>query len=290
MTTRDEIHRSVTEAEDIEEIHEPEIPLGEVLRSLISHPLQIITRWNWKSALIGACLRASFYFTVYQAAKENMRAALTAATVELGFRFFSSGVSGSLVQSFRHATPPWLATSIVTISLPMFSLSVEYITHKVQETYFQGVLPASQNNARQYALAFSILFSAVSAMFNLLAMRHGVLLVGAGKETRSLWSDLKKIPALVLEFVTYLPFTIIRFLGDRKFAQAAAVLLGFGLSIGSVLGIFRGKWSWAWVSGLGAFGGLLVWTAIVALGIKLLNIRNNDLPDGSIESTHAAAE
>ncbi len=273
MTRSEDIHRSVTEAGDIEEVHEREIPVGEVLRSLGSHPLQIITRWNWKAALIGACLRASFYFTVYQAARENLKAALTAAGVELAFRFFTSGVSGSLVQTFRRATPPWVATVIVTITLPLFSHAVEYLTHWVQEVYFAGVLPSAENNARQYAFAFSVLFSAFSAMFNLFMMRHGVLLVGAGHETKSLWSDFKKIPSLVLEFTTYLPLLIIRFVGLQKFAHAAGILFLFGASIGSVLGLFRGKWSWVWTSGLIAFATLLTWTVIVALGIKILNPR-----------------
>lgn len=272
MTRSEDIHRSITEADDLEDIHEREIPLGEVFRSLLSHPLQVITRWNWKAALLGAILRASFYFTVYQAAKENMRAALTAAVVELGFRFFTSGVSGSLVQSFRRATPAWLATLIVTISLPIFSHSIEYVTHYVQEVYFVGILPASQNNGRQWAFAFSVLFSALSAMFNLFAMRHGVLLVGAGKETKTLWSDIKIIPALVLEFLTYLPILIIRLIGDAKFAHAVGLLLAFGLIVGSLLGIFRGKWSWAWTTSIGAFVTLLVWTVIVAIGMRILNI------------------
>lgn len=270
MTRSEDIHQSVTQADDIEQVHESEIPLSEVLRSLVSHPLQIITRWNWKAAFLGAILRASFYFTVYQAARENMRAALTAAGVELAFRFFTSGASGAIVQSFRHAAPAWLATMVVTISLPIFSHSVEYITHWVQEVYFHGVLPGSQNNGRQWAFAFSVLFSAMSAMFNLFAMRHGVLLVGAGKETKSLWSDFKKIPLLVWEFVVYLPLLIIRFTGEQKFAQAAGILFLFAFCVGSILGIFRGKWSWAWTTSIGAFVTLLVWTIIVAIGLKVL--------------------
>lgn len=273
MTRSEDIHKSITEADDLEEIHEREIPLAEVLRSLGTHPLQVLTRWNWKSAFLGAILRASFYFTVYQAARENMKAALAAAAVELSFRFFTSGVSGALVQSFRRATPAWLATLIVTISLPVFSHSVEYATHYVQEVYFAGVLPASENNARQYAFALSVLFSAFSAMFNLFAMRHGVLLVGAGKETKSLWSDFRKIPALVFEFVTYLPLLIIRFIGEQKFAHAAGILFAFALSVGSILGIFRGKWSWGWTTGIGAFITLLVWTIIVAIGSKVLSYK-----------------
>lgn len=290
MTRTEDIHQSVTQADDIEQVHEHEIPLGEVLRSLVSHPLQIITRWNWKAALLGAVLRASFYFTVYKAAQENMRAALTAAGVELAFRFFTSGVSGSLVQSFRHATPTWAATLLVTVTLPIFSHSVEYVTHYVQEVWFKGVLPGSENNGRQWAFAFSVLFSALSAMFNLFAMRHGVLLVGAGEETRSLWSDFKKIPALVLEFLTYLPLLIIRFVGEQKFAQAAGVLFSFAVILGSVLGIFRGKLSWAWGASVGAFFTLLIWTAIVALGLRVLKIKTEQSPADPIEPSNAAAE
>lgn len=276
MTAFEEIHRSVTDADDIEQVHDVEIPLGEVLRSLVSHPLQIITRWNWKSALIGAVLRASFYFTVYQAAKENMRAALTAAAVELAFRFFTSGASGSIVQSFRHAAPAWLATLFVTVTLPIISHAVEYATHYVQEVYFHGILPGSQNNGRQWAFAFSVLFSALSAMFNLFVMRHGVLLVGAGQETKSLWADFKKIPFLVWEFLTYLPLLIIRLAGEQKLAQAAGIMCLFAVSIGSVLGLFRGKWSWAWTATIGAFVTLFVWTLVVAVGSKILRQRERN--------------
>lgn len=290
MTRSEDIHRSVTEADDIEQIHEQEIPIGEVFRSLVSHPLQIITRWNWKAALIGAVLRASFYFTVYKAARENLKAALTAAAVELAFRFFTSGISGSLVQSFRHATPAWLATIVVTITLPIFSHSVEYITHYVQEVWFAGVLPGSENNGRQWAFAFSVLFSALSAMFNLFAMRHGVLLVGAGKEQKSLWSDFRKIPALILEFLIYLPRLIIRFCLEQKFAQAAGVLFTFAIVLGSVLGTFRGKWSWAWTSTIAAFVTLSVWTVIVAIGMRLLNYSPLEAGPEPTRSSDAAAE
>lgn len=274
MTTLDEIHRSVTEADDLEDIGEPEIPLAEVLRSLFSHPLQIITRWNWKAAVLGAILRASFYFTVYKASKENWSATLTAVAVEFAFRFFTSGISGAIVQSFRRATPEWLATLIVTISLPIFSHSVEYATHYMQETYFRNVFAASENNARQYAFALSVLFSAFSAMFNLFAMRHGVLLVGAGNETKTLWGDFRKIPALVFEFVTYLPILILRYISESRIVYAFGVFLAFGLSIGGILGVFRGKWAWAWTTALGSWAILFVWTLIVAVGMRIL--RAND--------------
>ena len=268
MTRSEDIHKSITEADDLEEIHQ-EIPLSEVLRSLFEHPAQVITRWNWKSALLGAMLRASFYFTVYKASRESWIVTLTAVLVELSFRFFTSGISGALVQSFRRATPAWLATLVVSISLPIFSHTVEFATHYVQETYFNTIFAASANNARQKAFAISVLFSAISAVFNLFVMRHGVLLVGAGNETNSLWGDLKKIPFLIFEFVTYLPILIIRCISERKLPYAFGIFAGFGLIIGSILGGFRGKWSWAVSTALGAWAIMFVWTIIVAIGLRI---------------------
>lgn len=272
MTSSEDVHRSITEADDLEEIHEQEIPLGEVLRSLVRHPAQIVTRWNWKSAFLGALLRASFYFTVYKASRESWLVTMTAVLVELAFRFFTSGISGAIVQSFRRASPAWLATLVVSISLPIFSHTVEFFTHYMQETYFNTIFPASENNARQRAFAISVLFSAISAVFNLFMMRHGVLLVGAGKETRSLFDDFRKIPFLIAEFVTFLPILMIENIRNRKFLNALGIFVSFGLVIGGILGGFRGKWSWAWTTALGAWAILFVWTIIVAIGVRIFNI------------------
>ena len=270
MTNVDEIHRSIAEADDLEEVEEKEISIGDVFRSLGQHPWQILARWNWKSASLGAILRASFYFTVYKASKESWLVTFTAVLLELAFRFLTSGISGSLVQSFRRATPIWLATLIVTISLPIFSHSVEFITHYSQERFFSNVFPASENNARQKAFAISVLFSVLSALFNLFVMRHGVLLVGAGEETKSFWSDMKRIPFLIAEFVTYLPIKMLGFMNKGKIVPAFGIFSAFGLVVGALLGTFRGEWVWAWKPALGAWAILFVWTMIVAVGLRFM--------------------
>jgi hypothetical protein len=273
MINSDVIHRSVADADDLEEIREEQISVGDVFRSLAQHPAQIILRWNWKSALIGALLRATFYFTVYKASKENWIVTFTAVLVELSFRFFTSGISGALVQSFRRASPTWLATTIVTISLPIFSHSVEYFTHYAQEKFFSNVFAASENNARQKAFAVSVLISVLSAMFNLFIMKHGVLLVGAGRETKSLGSDLKRIPLLIVEFVAFLPSKIIHFISSGSILSALGIFSAFGLAVGTLLGVVRGKWSWAWTTALGAWAILLVMTLIVAISMRIMQPR-----------------
>ena len=273
MTNTEDIHISTIEADDLEAVHGAAISVGDAIGSLMRHPLQMITRWNWKAALVGALIRAGFYLTVYKAFRENWIVTLTAVVVELAFRFFTSGISGSIIQSFRRAQPEWLATLIVSITLPIFGHLVEYVTHYTQENYFQNVFAASENNSRQKAFAISVLISILSSVFNLFAMRDGVLLVGAGDETKSLWEDAKRIPALVFEFTAYLPLRMIEFLKSGKFLSALGVFVSFGVMIGLIMGVFRGKWSWAWTTALGAWAIMFVWTIIIAVGLKIQNSR-----------------
>ncbi len=258
MHLSDEIHHSIADADDMEEVWDPRISVADVFKNLILHPAQIITRWNWKSASLGAVLRASFYFTVYQASRESWLVTLTAVLVELTFRFLTTGMSGAVVQSFRKAQPVWAANLILSIMLPAFSHTVEFVTHYAQERYFFDIFAASENSvARQRAFAISVLFSVISALFNLFAMKHGVLLVGAGEETKSFIDDIKKMPRMVGEFTAFLPVLIAKYLETRMLLKALAAFAAFGIGVGSILGIFRGKWEWAYRSAAGAWAVLL---------------------------------
>src|SRR6187399_772502 len=214
----EEIHHSIADAGDMEEVWDEQVEVTDVIRNLLAHPGQIISRWNWKTAMLGAVVRASFYLAVYQASRETWIVTLTAVLVEMIFRFFTTGAAGAVVQSFRRATPVWLANVIVSISLPAFSHTVEYVTHYAQERYLYDIFAASENSvARQRTFAISVLFSVISALFNLFAMKHGVLLVGAGKETKSFFSDIKRIPLMVGEFIGYLPVMIVGLFENGKF-------------------------------------------------------------------------
>lgn len=274
INSSEEIHLSVIdEAEDIEEIREETITVGDVFRNLLQHPAQVVTRWNWKAALLGALFRASFYFTIYTTSKESWLVTLSAVALELAFRFFTGGISGALVQSFRKATPAWLATTIITISLPLSSHLIEFITHYSQENFFSDVFAASQNKAREKAFAISVLISALSAIFNIFIMQRGVLLVGAGKETKTLWGDVKRIPYLILEFISILPLKIVTSMQERKLLSAFGMFAGFGLAVGAILGAARGKWSWAWTTALGAWATLFVALLVTSVLLRYFQTR-----------------
>ncbi len=277
MPLSDEIHHSIADAEDIEEVWDPTITVGDVFRNLVRHPAQIITRWNWKSASLGALLRASFYFTVYQASRESWLVTLTAVLVELTFRFLTTGMSGAVVQSFRKAQPVWLANLIVSIMLPAFSHTVEFVTHYAQERYFFDIFASSQNSvARQRAFAISVLFSVISALFNLFAMKHGVLLVGAGIETRSFKDDIKRMPRMVGEFTAFLPVLISKYVENGKFIKALATLTAFGIGVGTILGTFRGRWEWAYRSAAGAWV-ILLFAVILTFSVRYVLLRKGKM-------------
>ena len=257
MINTNEIHLSVADADDLEEVHNEPISIGDVFSSIFSHPFQIVKRWNWKVALIGSSVRAFIYLVTYKATNSWV-VTLAAVFVELGFRFFTSGFFGALTQSFRRANPAWLASLTVTIVFPLVSHIVEYFTHFAQEKWFSDVLPVSGNEvSRLQSFAISVLFSVLSALFNMYMMRHGVLLVGAGEETKSFKDDLKSIPQLVVDFTIYLPNQIVRFAREGKILWAIGLFLSFGLAVGTILGTCRGKWNWFINTALFAWGLLL---------------------------------
>ena len=277
MPISEEIHHSIADADDMEEVWEERIYVSDVFRNLIRHPFQLVSRWNWKAAFLGAIVRASFYYTIYQASRENWLVTLTAVGVELVFRFITTGLAGAVVQSFRRATPFWQANIIVSILLPAFSHTIEFLTHYAQERYFFDIFASSQDGlARRRAFAISVLFSVISVLFNLFAMRHGVLLVGASGETPSLKDDLKRMPRMIGEFTAYLPVLISKYLESGKLLNAFLTVLAFGLAVGSILGTFRGVWNWAYRSAIGAWVFLMV-SVLITWSIRLILRRNGKM-------------
>jgi hypothetical protein len=270
MAVTDEIHHSIADADDMEEVWDKRIEVVDVFRNLLRHPAQLVTRWNWKAASLGAILRASFYYTVYQASRESWLVTLTAVSVELVFRFITTGLAGAVVQSFRRAKPFWLANVIMSILLPAFSHSVEFLTHYAQERYFFDIFAASQDGvARQRAFAISVLFSVISVLFNLFAMRHGVLLVGAGDETKTLGDDIKRMPRMVGEFTAFLPVMIAKYVESGKWINALITFVSFGIAVGAILGAARQKWLWAWTTTLGAWA-FLLFAVVLTWSVRLI--------------------
>jgi len=276
--TPDEIHQSIADADDIEEVHDLTITVGDVFASVFRHPLQLITRWNWKAVLLAVIVRASIYLVTYSIRHEAWIVILTAMVFEAISRFLTTGVAGALVQSFRKAQPLWLANLIVSVLLPAFSHTVEYLTHYTQETYFSDMFAASQNSGRQNTFPISVLFSVVSVLFNLFAMRNGALLVGAGEETQTLRKDFAQIPSLIFHFVGALPNMICRYIERGKILNALGAIAAFGLVVGTILGTTRGKFNWGYNSAIGAWTILIVCTIMCLIVRKMLGLNGRNQP------------
>ena len=168
----------------------------DVFRELLRHPFTtMVLRWNWKAAVLSALLRAPIFFTAYAFKKEGITVAIGAMIAQMLCRIVFGGVNGSIIQSFSKVEPAWHAVLTVPIILATFSHLVEFVVQTIYDEY-TGV------QGKGKAIAVSILISAISAIFNLFAMRRGALLVKDESE-QPLWRDLKRMPWLAFEFISF---------------------------------------------------------------------------------------
>ena len=165
--------------------------VGAVLRDLGRRPRHyLVTRWNWKSAVMSAVIRGVLFFAA--TVRSGLDAATAAFAVEFAFRAVTSGVLASVTQAFRRATPRWAATLVVAAGLPLVAHALEYLVHEVGGTAQLG-----------RAMAASVAFTFLSAAFTLYVMRRGALIVG-DDDRRPLRQDLAAMPRLVAGFTAAL--------------------------------------------------------------------------------------
>jgi hypothetical protein len=159
----------------------------DVFRELRANPGRLLLRqWNWKSAAFSSTIRAAIFFAANLAA--GWHAAAGAMLAEFVYRSLTAGFYGALTQAFRRAEPAWAAGTVVMILLPLVSHSIELTVHLLRGT--PKILTS---------LLASVLFTGISTLFNLYAMRRGALLVGA--DAGSVGADLRRMPRLIGGFV-----------------------------------------------------------------------------------------
>lgn len=161
-----------------------------VLRRLASHPTrELVLRWNWKSALTSALIRAAIYFSTNL--KSGQAEALGAMQTEFLWRFAVAGFLGSIIQSLRRAEPAWQATLITSAGLPILNHIIEFTVHSLRGTI----------NLKTSFLT-SVAFTVIAMLFNTYAMRRGAMITGV--DSRPLWRDLLDMPRLIAGFVLWL--------------------------------------------------------------------------------------
>jgi hypothetical protein len=160
-----------------------------VLRRIVLNPWEeIVLRWNWKSSVTSALIRAAIYFATNLTS--GKAAAFDAMQVEFLWRFAIAGFIGSIIQSLRRAEPVWQATLITSVALPALNHLIEFTVHTLNGT------PKLKTS-----FIVSVCFTMVAMLFNTYAMRRGAMIIG--REGRPLWRDLLDMPRLIAGFVLW---------------------------------------------------------------------------------------
>jgi hypothetical protein len=177
------------------------VGVGEVLRRFVFAPRKyLLGRWNWKSAVLSSWFRAAIFFFVNLTA--GWPAAVAAMSSELVFRGITAGFYGAISEGFAEAEPPWAAALCVMGAVPVVNHSLEFGVHWLRGT--PKLLPS---------IAASVVFTMLSTLFNLYAMRRGALIVGTGRG--SLLEDLRRSPALLWNFLLCGPRWLMRETAER---------------------------------------------------------------------------
>jgi hypothetical protein len=169
---------------------------GAVVHDILQHPFHFLVRhWNWKSAVTSTVFRGLIFYTTNLSSGTS--AALGALETDAVYRLLTAGFYGAIIQAFRKAEPAWRATIAAALVLPAVNHLSEFFVHWLGGTPHVAL-----------GVSVSVLFTILSTVFNLFAMRRGVLVVGHG--SKSLWNDFTQMPAIVAAFVACGPIALWR--------------------------------------------------------------------------------
>lgn len=247
----------------------PAIPqkdtLSEAWANLLRNPSLFIRYWNYKGAIMSGLLRAPIFLITYLLGKESIKIAISAALVQFTFRFLFAGVGGALIQGFRRVEPAWKALLTILMVVPLISHLFEFFV-QVGFAYVTGT-----NDHTDEAIVRSICVSIISALFTLFIMRRNVLIVGDA-ESKSLFSDIARLPALIFQFCAFIPNEISAMIRREAFLSAVLSVAGFGIFSQMLVWAVTNKPYWTWGGGKSipflkywGFDGLVLMIIAVAL-------------------------
>ena len=142
--------------------------------------------WNWKSAFFSSVCRGAVFF--FANLSHGFAAAQGAMLAEFFYRACTAGFYGALTQACRKSAPRGRPAMLLITGLPLGQHALEFAIHWMRRT------PALKTS-----VISSVVFTVISTLFNLHAMRNGVLI--AGPEGRPLGEDLRAIPGAIASFL-----------------------------------------------------------------------------------------
>ncbi len=219
----------------------PTNTIGEAWSSLVRDPGIFIRQWNYKGAILSGGLRAPIFLITYLIGKESLKLALGAALVQFSFRFLFAGLGGALIQAFRRVEPAWKALVAILLIVPVISHLLEF-TIQFSFAYFTGTSDHYEGIVR------SVCVSVLSALFSLFIMRRNVMIVGEA-DSKSLLSDIIRMPLMVYDFIAFIPNEIAAMLRRKEFTSAFFSVLGFGVFSQMICWAVTNKFSWTYRGG-----------------------------------------
>lgn len=140
--------------------------------------------WNWKTAVLSACLRAILFALC---AKHGGPAViLKTALMELAITALLAGFQGAVAQKLRHSKPAWRATLLCAAAVAIITHPVEYVLHNLAQT------PGTSTG-----VALSLVYTVIATRFSLYMMQRGLFLVG--DKSNSFLTDLRRLPVLITQ-------------------------------------------------------------------------------------------
>ena len=161
------------------------------LSDLVLHPAQTFCHsWYWKAALLSATLRVPLFLVA--TLRQGLEAISIAVLVEAVYSAAISGCYGAFVQKLRKARPRWASGLLILVVLPAALLWFDYLLH----------LSTGMPNLKGGMVAAATL-SVLSSLFNWYLMSRDSLLVG--EKCCSFASDLKRMPRMLIDFISWVP-------------------------------------------------------------------------------------
>jgi hypothetical protein len=200
----------------------PTSTITEAWLTLWRDPSLFVRYWNYKGAVLSGVLRSPIFLATYLIGKESIRLALGAALLQFTFRFFFAGVGGALIQLFRRVEPAWKALLSIMMLLPLISHLLEFGLQ-----FGFGYITGTQDRTDE-AILRSISVSIISALFTLFAMRRGIMIVGES-ESKSLLSDISRLPVIIFHFVAFIPNEISAMFRRGAHLGGLLAIVGFGI-------------------------------------------------------------
>lgn len=251
----------------------PTNTVSEAWLNVLRDPSVFIRHWNYKGAILSGGLRAPIFLITYLIGRESIKLALGAALAQFVFRFLFAGVGGALIQSFRRVEPAWKALLSILLVVPVISHIFEFL---VQSGFAHFTATTDHTDD---AIVRSICVSIISALFSLYIMRRNVMIVGEA-ESKSLFSDIARLPLLIFDFSAFIPLEIARMLRRGDIIPAIMSVLGFGVFSQLLCWAVTNKLFWTYNNGrsiafLKFWGvdGLVLMIFAVILSVIVLSIK-----------------